>query len=254
MASSCGVRAARSEGRDPAYARVEVSRQREAARPAVGRVRPEKLALRPHVLERSCRPCTVRCPAVDRRPYVVALVLTRSHTPSQAWFQRAPAHTDQRVTHERPPESVCRERHVQRHQRMYMHTQAMAPVVSLRGRRGGGGDRTAGKVKKERGGGGPRWWWRQGVQRGSGGAFWHSGGTLLGVGGQRGRGEGSKYRYTWSRPRRNTYLPTYLVYILLARCTRCLSSLSSMPPPLFLAADSLPPFVRRARAQRGIPL
>lgn len=41
-----------------------------------------------------------------------------------------------------------------------------------------------------------------------------------GVGAQVSAQGGNKYRYTWSRPRRNTYLPTYLVYILSARCTR----------------------------------
>ena len=45
------------------------------------------------------------------------------------------------------------------------------------------------------------------------------------LGGPRGR-KVEEYRYTWSRRRRNTYLPTYLVYILLARCTRLLGSAS----------------------------
>lgn len=56
-----------------------------------------------------------------------------------------------------------------------------------------------------------RWWAASGR-----GPVWRSG---KGV---------EEYRYTWSRSRRNTYLPTYLVYIPSARCTRLIrSSLSS---------------------------
>lgn len=49
-----------------------------------------------------------------------------------------------------------------------------------------------------------------------------------------GSGKGvEEYRYTWSRSRRNTYLPTYLVYIPSARCTRLIRS--SLSSTLFLA-------------------
>lgn len=77
-----------------------------------------------------------------------------------------------------------------------------------------------------------------------------------------------EYRYTWSRSRRNTYLPTYLVYIPSARCTRLIrSSLSStlfLAPagslslflPLSLSLSlSLPPFVVGVpKPRQGIPL
>lgn len=66
---------------------------------------------------------------------------------------------------------------------------------------------------------------------------------------------GPKYRYTWSRPRRNTYLPTYLVrslsfssYLFLSFPPTC-----STASPYFIHGPPRVPLVARARA-RAIPL
>lgn len=45
-------------------------------------------------------------------------------------------------------------------------------------------------------------------------------------------GEGPKYRYTWSRPRRNTYLPTYLMRALSISSTVALSLFLPCARPL----------------------
>lgn len=65
-------------------------------------------------------------------------------------------------------------------------------------------------------------------------------------------GEGPKYRYTWSRPRRNTYLPTYLMRALSISPTVSLSFFlpraRPLSPLLHPRAPSSPPRCADPRA------